>query len=287
MPKMDFGYVRVSSKTQKLDLQVDALLKAKVLRKNIFSDIVSGVKAERKGLDELIPRLREGDTLIVWKMDRVARSLTHLIKLMEDFNDKGINFKSLQEPFIDTKSPHGKFIFAIFAAFAQFERDLIIERTRAGLESSRRKGIRLGRKPGLGEEAIYKAILAENYYRKYDLSVEDIMKLIEVRSKRTLYKYLAYRGRRNCAICRSILWDQKQPVDGAFCKTHNKKVFKFINDRCKLDTQIGDLAREMVSDGKFPTKSEKEIFRYLEIKSIAGGIHPIFLELKNEYKRFK
>jgi len=84
---MYFGYVRVSSKTQKLDLQVDALLKVKVLRKNIFSDIVSGVKAERKGLDELLPRLREGDTLIVWKMDRVVRSLTHLIKLMDDLPD--------------------------------------------------------------------------------------------------------------------------------------------------------------------------------------------------------
>lgn len=109
------------------------------------------------------------------------------------------------------------------------------------------------------------------------------MKLIEVRFKRTLYKYLAYRGRRNCAICRNILWDHKQPVDGAFCKIHNKKVFKFMNDRCKLDTPIGDLAREIVSDGKFPTKSENEIFKYLEIKSIAGRIHPLFLKFKNEY----
>lgn len=82
---MEFGYARVSTPTQKLDLQVDALLKEDIEPKNIYSDIVSGVKSERKGLDEMLGKLREGDTLIVWKMDRIARSLSHLVKLMEDF----------------------------------------------------------------------------------------------------------------------------------------------------------------------------------------------------------
>lgn len=217
---MEFGYARVSTPTQKLDLQVDALLKENVDPKNIYSDIVSGVKADRKGLDEMLGKLRKGDTLIVWKMDRVARSLTHLVKLMQEFNSKGIHFKSIQESFIDTTSAHGKFVFTLFGAVAQLERDIIIERTRAGLESSRRRGVRLGRKPGLSNKAKHKAILAEKYYRDNKLSIDEIMKLIEVSSKRTLYKYLSYRGRRNCKVCNRIIWDREQSPDEAYCKKH-------------------------------------------------------------------
>ncbi len=217
---MKFGYARVSTKSQKHDLQVDSFLKAGIKIKNIYADVSSGAKAERKGLDELLSKLREGDTVVVWKLDRIARSLSHLVKLIEDFENKGVHFKSIQENFIDTTSPHGRFIFNIFASVAQLERDIIIERTRAGLESSRRRGIKLGRKPGLSKVAQHKAMLAERYYRDNELSVEEIMKLIEVGSKKTLYKYLAHQGRRKCSRCDIIFWDSRQDLDEAVCPSH-------------------------------------------------------------------
>ena len=219
---MKFGYARVSTKSQKHDLQIDAFLKEDIETKNIYADISSGAKSERKGLDELLSKLREGDTIVVWKMDRIARSLSHLVKLIEDFEKRGVHFKSIQENFIDTSSPHGRFVFNLFASIAQLERDIIIERTRAGLESSRRRGVRLGRQPGLSKKALHKAILAEKYYRENKLSIEEIMKLIEVSSKRTLYKYLARQGRRTCVNCGVLFWDKKQVLGKAFCKQHSK-----------------------------------------------------------------
>ncbi|GMN07175.1 recombinase family protein [Croceitalea sp. MTPC5] len=223
---MTFGYARVSTKAQKHDLQVDAFLKEGIKPKNIYADISSGAKSERKGLDELLSKLREGDTIVVWKMDRIARSLSHLVKLIEDFEKKGIHFKSIQENFIDTSSPHGRFIFNLFASIAQLERDIIIERTRAGLESSRRRGVRLGRQPGLSKKAQHKAILAEKYYRDNKLSIDEIMKLIDIGSKRTLYKYLAYQGRRKCKECGTLFWDKEQVMDKAYCEKHLKSSSK-------------------------------------------------------------
>lgn len=221
---MTFGYARVSTKSQKHDLQVDAFLKEGIEPKNIYADISSGAKSERKGLDELLSKLREGDTIVVWKMDRIARSLSHLVKLIEDFEKKGIHFKSIQESFIDTSSPHGRFVFNLFASIAQLERDIIIERTRAGLESSRRRGVRLGRQSGLSKKAQHKAILAEKYYRDNKLSIDEIMKLIDIGSKRTLYKYLAYQGRRTCQECGKIFWDKNQELGKAVCEKHEKSV---------------------------------------------------------------
>jgi DNA invertase Pin-like site-specific DNA recombinase len=220
---MKFGYARVSTKSQKHDLQVDAFLKEGIDTKNIYADISSGAKSERKGLDELLSKLREGDTVVVWKMDRIARSLSHLVKLIEDFDKRGVHFKSIQENFIDTSSPHGRFVFNLFASIAQLERDIIIERARAGLESSRRRGVRLGRQPGLSKQAQHKAILAEKYYRDNKLSIQEIMKLIEVGSKRTLYKYLAHQGRRTCKECGILFWDKEQEVDFAYCPKHKTK----------------------------------------------------------------
>jgi DNA invertase Pin-like site-specific DNA recombinase len=219
---MLFGYVRVSTKSQKFDLQVDALLKEGVNSKNIYSDTASGAKSERKGLDELHSKLREGDTVMVWKMDRIARSLSHLVKLLEEFERKGVHFKSIQEAFIDTTSPHGRFVFNLFGAVAQLERDIIIERTRAGMESSKRRGVRLGRKPGLDTKGQHKAILAERYYRDNNLPIAEIMKLVDIRSKRTLYKYLAHRGRRNCKDCNVVFWDRGQDLYEAYCQEHLK-----------------------------------------------------------------
>ena len=138
---MLFGYVRVSTKIQNPNLQIDALLKEGVTEKNIYRDVSSGAKAERHDLDLMISKLREGDTLIVWKLDRIAWSISHLLKLVGQFEKIGVKFKSINDPFLDTTSAHGKFVVALFGAVAQLERDIIIERTTAGLKSARRRGV--------------------------------------------------------------------------------------------------------------------------------------------------
>lgn len=217
---MLFGYVRVSTRTQNPSLQIDALLKEGVAEKNIYRDVSSGAKAERHELDMMISRLREGDTVIVWKLDRIARSISHLLKLVEQFDKLGVKFRSINDPYVDTTSAHGKFVITLFGAVAQLERDIIIERTTAGLKSARRRGIQLGRKKGLGKEAKQKAILAASYYRQNNLPITDIMKLVGIKSKPTLYKYLAIEGRRNCKECGKIFWDKNQDLDNCFCQKH-------------------------------------------------------------------
>ena len=107
---------------------------------------------------------------------------------------------------------------------AQLERDIIIERTTAGLKSARRIGVQLGRKKGLGKEAKQKAMLAASYYQENKLPITDIMKLVGIKSKPTLYKYLAIQGRRNCKECGVIFWDEGQEMDTAFCKKHRKAI---------------------------------------------------------------
>ncbi len=219
---MLFGYVRVSTKIQNPNLQIDALLKEGVTERNIFRDVSSGAKSERHDLDLMISKLREGDTLIVWKLDRIARSISHLLKLVDQFEKIGVKFRSINDPFVDTTSAHGKFVVTLFGAVAQLERDIIIERTSAGLKSARRRGVQLGRKKGLGKEAKQKAILAAAYYKENNLPIIDIMKLVGIKSKPTLYKYLAIQGRRNCKECEIIFWDEQQELDSSFCKKHLK-----------------------------------------------------------------
>ena len=229
---MMFGYVRVSTKSQNPSLQIDALLKEGVSEKNIYRDVSSGAKSERHDLDLMISRLREGDTVIVWKLDRIARSISHLLKLVEQFEKLGVKFRSINDPFVDTTSAHGKFVITLFGAVAQLERDIIIERTTAGLKSARRRGIQLGRKKGLGKEAKQKAILAASYYKQNNLPVNDIMKLVGIKSKPTLYKYLAIEGRRNCKECGIVFWDKEQILKDAFCKEHkNSNNIKFMVNR--------------------------------------------------------
>jgi len=217
---MLFGYVRVSTKTQNPNLQIDALLKEGFSEKNIYSDVSSGAKSQRHDLDIMISRLREGDTVIVWKLDRIARSISHLLKLVDEFEKLGVKFKSINDPFIDTTSAHGKFVITLFGAIAQLERDIIIERTTAGLKSARRRGIQLGRKKGLNKIAKQKAILAATYYKENNLPIVDIMKLVGIKSKPTLYKYLTIQGRRNCKECGVVFWDEKQQLENSFCIKH-------------------------------------------------------------------
>ncbi len=186
---MLFGYARISTSDQNFDMQIDALLKEGVDIKNIYKDTASGVREERKELDSMISKLRSGDIVIVWKLDRIARSVIHLSKLIENFKSKGIQFKSVQEPFLDTTSSHGKFVFTLFSAVAQLERDLIIERTKAGLKAAAKRGRVGGRKKGLSEEAKKKASICKTMYKNKSMTVADICKTVGV-SKRTFYKYL-------------------------------------------------------------------------------------------------
>jgi DNA invertase Pin-like site-specific DNA recombinase len=192
---MVFGYARVSTSDQNLDLQIDAFLKEGIDVKNIFKDKVSSSKEDRKSLSKLLEYVRDGDTIVVWKLDRLARSLIHFTNFINQLNEKGVKFKSITEPFLDTTdtSSHSKFIVNMFAALAQLERDIIIERTKAGMESARLRGRVLGAPKGLSKKNMRKAILCEEYFNEGKLTVKQICDQLEM-SRATYYKYLRIRG---------------------------------------------------------------------------------------------
>jgi DNA invertase Pin-like site-specific DNA recombinase len=193
---MKVAYARVSTRDQNLDLQLEALQKSSC--EEIYSEKVSAIK-ERPELDKMVSILRKGDIVIVWKLDRLGRSLKHLIDLVTMFREKGIEFISLNDN-IDTTTIHGRLIFNIFASFAEFERELISERTRAGLEAARMKGRVGGRKPGLSKESQNKAYMAEAL-TETDKPVQEILQILKI-SKATYYRYLEwvrenqYKGKR-------------------------------------------------------------------------------------------
>lgn len=187
---MKFGYARVSTREQNLDLQIQSLEAEGCGR--IYQDIVSGSKTERPELDRMLDSLRKGDLVIVWKLDRLGRSLKHLIELINGFNEKGIGLKSLNDP-IDTSTSQGRFVFNIFASLAEFERELIRERTMAGLQAARARGRIGGKKKGLSQEAQNKALAAEALYKDGNLTVKEISKRLSI-SKPTLYNYLRHQG---------------------------------------------------------------------------------------------
>ncbi len=151
---MLIGYARVSTQDQNLNLQIEALNKAGC--KKIFNDKASGNRAERPGLGKTLEMLREGDTLVVWKLDRLGRSVKNLVDLVSDLHKQGIHFKSLTDA-IDTSSPSGRFFFHVMASLAEMERELAIERTRAGLEVARQLGRRGGRKRKMTDSKIESA----------------------------------------------------------------------------------------------------------------------------------
>ncbi len=183
------GYICVTSKDQKLTSQKDALREHGCDK--IYTDKVSGAKAERPGLDRMLRNAREGDTIVVWKLDRLGRSLKHLVELAEELNQRGIGLKSLNDP-IDTRTAQGKLVFNIFAALAEFERGIIRERTNAGFSAARARGRMGGRRPGLSEDAKRKARVAESFYKE-GMPVNQIAEDLNI-SKATLYKYLRYRN---------------------------------------------------------------------------------------------
>ena len=157
---MLIGYARISrgGGAQSSDLQIDALEAAGVDRQRIYRDVVSGAQAERPGLDECLRSLRQGDTLVVWRLDRLGRSLKHLLQTVEELGRRDIGFRSLTEG-IDTTTPTGTLVFHILGALAQFERDLIRERVNAGLRAARARG-RLGGRPAVPVERLLAAAAA-------------------------------------------------------------------------------------------------------------------------------
>lgn len=149
---MKYGYPRTSTDDQTTAMQLEALKRARCV--HVFEDRgKSGATMQRPALRRCLKTLRAGDTLVVWKLDRLARSLGDLIKLLDDFRERGIAFHSLTEA-IDTRTPIARAMWQLLGVLAEFERGLIIERTRAGLAAARRRGIRLGRKPKLSPEQI-------------------------------------------------------------------------------------------------------------------------------------
>jgi len=178
---MKIGYARISTNDQNFDLQNDSLIEAGC--EKIFSDVASGAKTNRPGLDEAIKYCRKDDTLVVWKLDRMGRSISHLIDVINSLNGKNIGFVSLQES-IDTTTATGKLIFHIFAALAQFERELIKERVQAGLKAARARGKKGGRKPINNE----KIELIKSLSSDKSLNISQICKQLNI-GKSTYYKY--------------------------------------------------------------------------------------------------
>ena len=179
---MLIGYARVSTDEQNLSLQRDELEKAGC--EQIYTDTVSGTKARRPGLEQAFSHLRRGDTLVVWRLDRLGRSLRHLIDTVTDLQDKGIGFKSLQES-IDTTTSGGKLVFHIFGALAEFEREIIKERTLAGLQAARARGRRGGPKRKLTDEQMQ---MAKTLYDTR-MPVDEICKMLGI-SRATFYRYV-------------------------------------------------------------------------------------------------
>jgi DNA invertase Pin-like site-specific DNA recombinase len=187
---MKIGYARVSTRDQKANLQVDALKQAGCER--IYQDIASGAKSARPELDKLLANIRAGDAVVIWKLDRLGRSLKHLVELVGELAVRKVGLQSLNDP-IDTTHAQGRLVFNLFASLAEFERELIRERTQAGLSAARARGRVGGRPKGLPVKAEATAMAAETLYREGLLSVSAIGERLHI-SKSTLYSYLRHRG---------------------------------------------------------------------------------------------
>ena len=191
---MLIGYMRISKAdgSQLFDLQRDALLAADVQPSDIYEDRASGKRDERPGLDACLKALREGDTLIVWKLDRLGRNLRHLVNTIHDLMERKVGFRVLtgQGANIDTTTASGRLVFGIFAALAEFERELIRERTIAGLSSARARG-RNGGRPYIMTAA--KLRLAQAAMANRDTRVSDLCKELGV-TRQTLYRFVSPKG---------------------------------------------------------------------------------------------
>ncbi|MBO9401425.1 recombinase family protein [Shimia sp. R9_3] len=178
------GYARVSTKDQRLRMQLDAL--NGVNCDLIYKDHgVSGAKASRSGLDAMLAELHEGDTVVVFKLDRLGRSVLHLADLLVRFQNEGIHFCSISEG-INTTTPGGKLVFHLFSAFAEFQRDIIAENTRAGLDAARKRGAKLGRPPAIDIGVVLEA---HRTIQQEGLTISGAARLLEV-DRSTLSRHL-------------------------------------------------------------------------------------------------
>lgn len=184
---MIFGYCRVSTADQNLDLQRDALKRDCCAK--IFEEHASGVRQDRPQLAKLLATLREGDTFVVWKLDRLGRTVRQLIEFVEELRSKGVEFRSITDG-IDTRTPTGRFMFHILAALAEMERDMIRERTMAGLEAARARGRKGGAKPKLlpDQVAVVKRLLADP-----GTTVSDVARTFNV-NRATIYRAIGAQG---------------------------------------------------------------------------------------------
>ena len=184
---MIFGYARVSTEDQNLGLQIDALTQHGIDK--LFQEKVTGSKRDRPQLEDMIKGLREGDSVVIYKLDRISRSTKHLIELSETFEELGVNFISIQDN-VDTSTSMGRFFFRVMASLAELERDITIERTKSGLEAARARGKKGGR-PSKASQSIE---LALKMYDSKEYSINQILDASKL-SKTTLYRYL--NGRKN------------------------------------------------------------------------------------------
>jgi DNA invertase Pin-like site-specific DNA recombinase len=187
---MKIGYARVSTMDQDLSLQLDALEKAGCQK--IYQEKMTGTDKARPQLQKMLEQIRPEDVVLIWKLDRLARSLKDLVELVNQIQSQGASLHSLNDQ-IDTTTSHGKFTFHLFAALAEFERDIIRERTNAGLAAARARGRKGGRPRGLSKKAQHTAIIAENLYLERKLTIKEICEQLSI-SKSTLYNYLQIRG---------------------------------------------------------------------------------------------
>lgn len=186
---MKIGYARVSTYEQNLDLQIDALKAAGIEEAHIYTDKLSGSRDDRPGLAEAMHYLRPGDVFYVWRLDRLGRTMKGIIERVNGLSERGVEFVSLQEN-IDTTSPAGKFIFHVFAALAELERDLIRQRTQAGLSAARARGRLGGRKPSLTPAQVRQAAAL---MRDQNNSAQEIADTFKI-SLSTLYRYVSPKG---------------------------------------------------------------------------------------------
>ncbi|AOA04114.1 recombinase family protein [Carnobacterium maltaromaticum] len=184
---MIFGYARVSTEDQNLNLQIDELTQHGIDK--LFQEKVTGSKRDRPQLEDMVKGLREGDSVVIYKLDRISRSTKHLIELSETFEELGVNFISIQDN-VDTSTSMGRFFFRVMASLAELERDITIERTKSGLEAARARGKKGGR-PSKASQSIE---LALKMYDSKQYSIKQILEASKL-SKTTLYRYL--NGRKN------------------------------------------------------------------------------------------
>jgi len=180
---MLIGYARVSTEEQSLEPQLEALKEAGC--EEFFQEVASGAKTARPQLEEALKYARKGDVIVVWKLDRLGRSLKHLIETIQDLEKKGVEFKSLTEG-MDTKTPGGRLLFNIFGAIAEFEKDLIKERTQAGLKAARARGRKGGRPKKMDPQMVE---MARSLHKNANTPAADICRTLKI-SKSTLYRCL-------------------------------------------------------------------------------------------------